>query len=550
MGNTKFHVNADNCLSYDRSLVSECAPEIIQVYYSGSPGQDVPEVVKIKINFHGGYDVTKYVPVKDLNYRYLHREEPMVSCPGSRQKGLFDEYLTYLLRGAVIDKNSASPSGVYFNKYGWNQLPDGGYVFLFGQKVIGNCDKPYCVAPELPSLKRQEDENALCKLTEALYGSHAIASEMAAYIALTTLRSLIIESGVNVQAAGYIYGAQGVGKSTLAKRMAAYIKEEDEVRPANFFDASSTNAALRDAMVTYHDLPVIVDDLCFSAGRQTERKRIETAAQLLRQAANDTMITKMSYDRQKINMYCGAGVIITAEFTLENASDITRCIMFPMKKTPKLDDRIQPELVCEAMLDLAEWFQINGEKQLEKLKQDITDYNSNDTKMDNRMRTNYAALNWSLNCLMLAAEEKGISQSIANAVIENYRTAESNALALQNDLLEQIERSKPKGNIAYLLYEAYAEGLFRMAKKAEKLEVKDGIIWQDNFCLRKAPLENYIRKQPGYHDFTITKITQYLKGIGALCTNESHSDQIHIIKDAPRVYRMKVKALKKNSKKY
>ncbi len=550
MSNIKFHVDEEKCLSYDRLLVSECAPEIIQVYYSGSPGQYVPEVVKVKINFQSGYTVTKYVPVKDLNYRYLHRVEPMVSCPGSRQKGLFDEYLTCLLRGAIIDQNSASPSGVYFNKYGWNQLPDGGYVFLFGKKVIGKCEQPYCVAPELPSFKHQKDGRALCKLTDALYGSHAIASEMAAYIALTTLRSLIIESGVNVQAAGYIYGAQGVGKSTLAKRMASYIKEEDEVRPANFFDASSTNAALRDAMVTYHDLPVIVDDLCFSAGRQTERKRIETAAQLLRQAANDTMITKMSYDRQKINMYCGAGVIITAEFTLENASDITRCIMFPMKETPELDERIQPELVCEAMLGLAEWFQINGENQLEKLKQYIIDYYSDDTEIDNRMRTNYAALCWSLNCLMLAAEKQGISQSITKAVKKNYHIAERDALALQKDLLEQIERSKPKGNIAYILYEAYDEGLFRMAKKVEKLEVKDGIIWKDDFCLRKAPLENYIRKQPGYHDYTITKITRYLKDIGALYTNESGSDQVHISKDAPRVYRMKVNVLKENSEKY
>lgn len=57
-------------------------------------------------------------------------------------------------------------------------------------------------------------------------------------------------------------------------------------------------------MVTLRDLPLIVDDLCFSAGKSTERRRTEMAAQLLREAVNSAHISKLSPDRKKIELDC------------------------------------------------------------------------------------------------------------------------------------------------------------------------------------------------------------------------------------------------------
>lgn len=547
----KFYKDQNNNLFYDRTLISECTPEIVQLYsgYNALSNQYTPEAVEVKFYFANSYTTSLTVAIQNLNYKFIHREQPIISCPGSKQRGLFDEFLTSLLRESIIKHNEKQTPALYLRKSGWNKLPNGNIAFLYGQDLIGQFDRPYCVAPTQPILRRSQRPTALKELAYSLANSSPIATQMAAYLILTTLRSQILDCGVDVQTVGYIFGPQGTGKTTLAKRMAAFVQPIYGLKPTNFFDASSTNAALREAMVEFRDLPVIVDDLCLSAGRQTERKRIEMASTLIRQAANDTTITLMSKKRQKMDKNCGAGVIITAEFTLNNASDITRCIFIPLKDTPHIDERIQPDLVREAMLNVVEWFQQNRQRAIDHLKEKIETFTVEKYTLDNRLHTNYAALKWALTCLVLASMKSEDSNCIEN-IMQNFQEALSAALSAQCELLDQIEQSKPKGNIAYLLYEAYSEGMFRMAKKLEKLDVRDGIIWEDDFCLRKVPLLNYIRKQPGYHDYTINKITRELQDIGALITNESDTCQVHLAKDAPRVYRMIVKVLKENAKKY
>ncbi len=546
----KFYRDQDNNLFYDRTLISECTPEIVQLYsgYNALSDQYTPEAVELKFYFANSYMTNLTVAIENLNYKFIHREQPIISCPGSRQRGLFDEYLATLLREIVTKKNENAHPALFLKQSGWNKLPDNNIAFLYGRELVGQCQYQYCAAPTQPLLQRISDEVPLLECVYALCNSDPSVTSIVAYIALTTLRSQILESRISVQTVCLIYGPQGVGKTTLARRTAAYVQSVGELKPENFFDASSTNAAMREAMVKYRDLPLIVDDLCLSSGRQTERKRIEMASTLIRQAANDSTITLMNTHRQKVDKHCEAGVILTAEFTLDNASDVTRCIFLPLKKTPEIDEHIQPDLLREAMLGLAEWFQQNRKRALELLKEKMKTFTSEGFKLDNRMRTNYAVQEWALNCLLIASMREGNDEESFNMVKKKYHEALTAALTTQCDLLKQIEQSKPRGNIAYLLYEAYSEGMFRMAKKLEKLDSKDGIIWQGDFCLRKVPLENFIRKQPGYHDYTINKIVHELQDIGALRTNESDTCQVHLAKEAPRVYRMDLKALKKNAK--
>lgn len=550
MGN--FYQDRSNRLFFDQTLISECTPRIVQLYsgYNVLNDKYTPEVVELEFSFSNEYKTSMSVAIENLNYKWIHREQPIISCPGSRQKGLFDEYLISLLREIIVNNDGKQPTALFLSKSGWNWLPDGEIAYLYGRELVGHCQFSYCAAPTQPSLQRLHDIIPVVDCAYALCTSDPAVTFIVAYIALTTLRSQVLESGISVQTVCLVYGPQGVGKSTLARRTAAYVQSVGSLKPENFFDASSTNAAVREAMVANRDLCVIIDDLCLSAGRQTERKRIEMASTLIRQAANDTTISLMSTKRQKVDKHCEAGVILTAEFTLNNASDVTRCIFLPLKQTPEIDERIQPDSIREAMLGLAEWFQQNRQKALELLREKIEKFTVEGFKLDNRMRTNYAAQEWALECFLLASERQGNDDEGINIVKEKYHEALIAALTAQCELLEQIEQNKPKGNIAFLLYEAYSEGMFRMAKKLEKLDSKDGIIWKGDFCLRKAPLENFIRKQPGYHNYTINKVVRELKNIGALHTNESETAQVHLGDDSPRVYRMDVKALKKNAKKF
>lgn len=549
--NEMFHA-VDGNLTYDGMHISSGVPEIIQLYYRTGAPLSQPDALDLQIHFEGGFVLRKTILLKDLCYRYLHKVEPMVSCLNSRAKDLFDEYLSELLREAILSLPSIENAGIYFERLGWNTLSDGSQAYVYGKRIVGKCEQNFCASPNLPDFESSRWKNPLPELVKALENSSPIVTQMAAYIALATLRSTVLESGCKLQAVAYLYGPRDSGKTTLAQSMAAFIKPVNSRNAANFFDASSTPAALRDAMVTYRDLPLIVDDLCFSAGRQTEQKRVETAAQLIRQAANDTVVTKKGAGGINLEMSCDAAVILTAEFKLDNESDIDRCIFFPILEKYNIDDRICPELLRESTLALAEWFLKHRNEALSTLNPYIkTTIEHNDNPaISHRMLTNYGAMVWAFERMMDAARAAVVPEERIDTVLNKLQDAIDTAITAQLEALESIQKSRPVANLAYILHEAYEEEMFRMAKKIDKLNNKDGIIWKDDFCLRKVPLEKFIRKQPGYQDYTATRIARELNDIGALTINESDSFQVRLAANTPRVYRIDPKVLKEHAKKY
>lgn len=542
----------DGNLTYDGMHISSGVPEIIQLYYRTGAPLSQPDALDLQIHFEGGFVLRKTILLKDLCYQYLHKAEPMVSCPNASAKNIFNEYLSELLREAILSLPGMEKAGIYLANLGWNTLPDGSQIYVYGKRTIGECRQSICTSPSLPNFESIRQENALTELVETLENSSPIVTQMSAYLALATLRSPVLESGCRLQAVAYLYGPRDSGKTTLAQSMAAFAKPVNSRNSTNFFDASSTSAALRDAMVTYRDLPLIVDDLCFSAGRQTEQKRVETAAQLIRQAANDTVITKKGPGGVNLELSCDAAVILTAEFKLANESDLDRCIFFPILRKYKLDERIRPELLRESTLDLAEWFVGNRDEALNRLNRYIKHLieNNSDQTISYRMLTNYGAMIWAFDCLMSAAKAEGVSKERVEAIHNKLMKAINKAQTAQLEALNSIQKSRPVANLAYILHEAYEEEMFRMAKKIDKLNNKDGIIWKDDFCLRKVPLEKFIRKQPGYQDYTATRIARELNDIGALTVNESDSFQVRLAANTPRVYRIDPKVLKEHAKKY
>lgn len=45
-------------------------------------------------------------------------------------------------------------------------------------------------------------------------------------------------------------------------------------------------AGFRENLRLARDLPVVLDDLCLSSGRESQRKRLELGAQVIREASN------------------------------------------------------------------------------------------------------------------------------------------------------------------------------------------------------------------------------------------------------------------------
>ena len=119
------------------------------------------------------------------------------------------------------------------------------------------------------------------------------------------------------------------------------------------------------------------------------------------------------------------------------------------------------------------------------------------------------------------------------------------------ELLDDLDRSKKKGNLAFVLLECYGDPkVFNLTKNIKKLDKRDGIEWKNDLCLRPAALERAVRLQDGYQNYTLSKIARELKDMGALVIQEEGTLQVRLKKDTPRVYRIRFDALEEYEERF
>ncbi len=207
--------------------------------------------------------------------------------------------------------------------------------------MIGLENHHVIIDPELANISVLRDRSvaAMIWLPLLLLFPNA-ALIVLSFILLRMVRSVVLNAGINFQAVLFVTGRQGIGKTTLINRFVSFItKATASNKPALFFDLGSSLAGLRIAMTTYRDLPIVADDACKSASKTVQRKREEVLAQIIREAANAAPIMKGSPGGGQVELENVASVMLTAEDTPKNESDLTRCWHFPYNCHCRLPQR-------------------------------------------------------------------------------------------------------------------------------------------------------------------------------------------------------------------
>lgn len=484
------------------------------------------------------------LPLFQLSAAAIQKECPLLRFDHKKYATAFDVQLINTLMAGL--RSNTIQRGYYLERAGAITFPDGHVCFLRGGELLGQCARPYLIAPDIGGMRLLGcGDYPLYILPLLLASPHSVLLTFS-YVILASLRSLLTDNGIDLQAVLYIVGNQGLGKTTLATRIASIYERNG--RPIGVVQAGSTLAAVNSLMTDLRDQPLIVDDLCLSASRDTARKRIDLASKLIRQGTGCIPITKKS-GRSTVELPCESGLIFTAEFGLENLSDLTRCIIVPVRKQLSISNDLTPTLVGDAVRHYSTWFSKHFQEELQQFRDEVDDAVAFGG-MDTRILTNYACLSAAFRSFIRSLGNENSHCDLAQVLLDKMNTALKKALREHQSMIEQIKESFPIGNLPFCLYEGYRNGAFTLAKKTKKLRKCDGILWKGDLCLRPDALVQFVRLQPGYHGWNRNKITRTLKDFNALAIQEDEAATVHLTKDSPRVYRIRLDVIKRAAQKY
>ena len=537
-------------------MICNGIPEIVEAFHR--PGESAPTCIRVRIRIGSFVDQCVDVAVGDLGYRALHRAIPLLQCSSSRHRAMFDAYLFEKMQKFLETPVNRTPKAYYFAENGIVHLDDGTTCVVLGNQVLGyKGDR--CISEPMCSWRIPEGTPDACvTLAKLLTNQPSAVLLTTAYTLLTTVRSAVIQSGFDLQAVLYISGAQGLGKTTLARRVAGFVNNTDTGRPALLFDAGSTLAATRDAMASARDLPIVVDDLCLSASRAAQQQRKDLGAKLMREAANMTEIIKKAPGGQTTTLHNVSGVIMTAEFMLENASDVTRCIMAPIAQPLDLPNELTPELMAGVVQEFLEHFLRDPQSMLKRL-HNFMQNNEHITALqgctEQRVRTNLTALYWAFREFVAIFATNIRFDNLARDLVRNFNRALADSVQQTHAALARVRSLTPEGNIAYVLLNAYLGDNFNLlkdGKKLAKLSKCDGTMFKGDLCLRKCALQQVVNQSPGYRGWGLNHIVAELVSYGALRIQEEGTYQVKLSSDTevPRVYRIKIDVLEKFSERY
>lgn len=501
----------------------------------------------------------------ELNYRTIHQAVPLLSIANQPSRALLDVFLADSVVAFIQDKTGSEEGlGKYYRENGCHRMQDGTWFAAEGAESIGG--SPHFLAnPDVRQLHiaSSQDSAPVCRILKLLQEQPSILLLLLSYTHCSLIRSAILDAGIDFHAVAWLFGRQGFGKSTAAKRTAGFVVPQGTTsgKPALFYDCSSSISAVREALTVYRDWPVILDDICFSAGKASQEKRQELAAEMLRECANDAEIIRKIHG-QNVRLRCAAGVILTAEFPFGSDSDVTRCIMMKLTQRLSLPETYTAALSGSVAKEFLHQFLQKADQYLWSLTSQIRNPPELLRKIkDVRVRTNLTALKWSFEILLDAAINEGVSPEKLSVIRSRFNRALDESLATTADYLKELHANDKEGNLAYILVSGIYGDRFRLLDSMdtvdEYLASMDGVYLPDGkqsdfVFLRKAPLLTFVKQQRGYQNYTIKQITNELASCSALSCNEAGTFQIKISgkKKVPRVYRISLSALQRHAKKY
>ena len=510
---------------------------VLALYWNPNESNN-PEPNKIKIELYGkGLISSKVLSTNNLTDKGICKAFPQINISHNRKSIIEDIHYQY---HHILQKHKSTRK-YCIEQHGLQKI-DNNLCYVFADQLIGKCNNDFIIDPSNKYYTKTSNiDNPLTKLCKELYNVDKNVLIGIAFLFTSLIRSWITEQTDSWQAVLAITAKQSYGKTTLAHKLTDWIVNNQN-QPCLQFSAGSTQAAIRDMLINAKDLPVVIDDLCLSASSSLQRNYHHIASAFVREGSNSAGIIKKNSKGGTTQLNCKAGVILTAEFALENASDITRTIYLRIKHPLNLTDTLSSELIGSACIDFLKWF-MNNEAKAKIILSEMLLKKSNFDNINYRVQRNFSILDTVFQLFILAAKECNLDSKYEKSLNNNFHKALCKSISYQQDLLSECH----KPELADVILSCCEKKAFNLCKKKRKISNHDGVICDNNLYIRSNALESIVSMQKGCSSYTLSSMIKKLNQYNAIVIHEDGTYQCKIYN--VRVYHINLKALKYYSKK-
>ena len=216
----------------------------------------------VEANIGGLGPKTAILPIEDCcNYSKLHGHFKLLGKLSGKDRLMMDEFL----RAQIIDLKNRNDFWWYAGRNGCYRMPDGRWIAVEGNRVIGARGIKLEIDSEVGKLKMLGGNyrNPVVNLLNILFYKPNVLLLTVAYVCETLVRSAVRQAGIEFQAVGWLFGPHGCGKTVTAKKLAGIFEETNGIitGPALFMDCGSPLAALHEAMKKHRAQPLVIGDV-------------------------------------------------------------------------------------------------------------------------------------------------------------------------------------------------------------------------------------------------------------------------------------------------
>lgn len=279
-------------------------------------------IIKVRFSTHNGNtNATAEIPFSVIESKKLYQYVPegFLFLFDSDTKGL-----RFFQKTLKLSLEKTPLSEVYILHPGYNQLPDGSYVYGLGKTILNHKSTPLLTTTsnaEIKSIASIQESYIDWNKKFFQQSEHHPALFISATVSLT--RPLLHSIGIKDLFAIYLVGESGNGKSEYAKLLTDIFEMHDSCR-----SLSSSQVDLLRTMNNHRDFLFLIDDLNKSASARVKDKKEATLSELIQQISSGGSI-----EYRGELFHANTMILITAEYIIKNYSSINRCLIIEQEKS-------------------------------------------------------------------------------------------------------------------------------------------------------------------------------------------------------------------------